>query len=321
LAKKRYIGLKYETKDQLEPELDSKGVETVRRDGCRIVTRIFERCCKLLFEFGPQNDYIKDYVVRECIKLVNNKVNLKELIIAKEYRGRDTYSNAKSVAACQVANRTLAKDPQGEPLTGERVPYVIVYGTPGLPLYELIRSPNELLTNSQLLLNYEYYILKQILPPIDRILCLVGKNVFEWVNTISFRPRITFSGDVNSQTNNNRTSVGVMNRFIYSTDCLLCGKKCDDNNETSSKNLCAKCLMMDQFEIVKLEYKLQMNEKRMVELNGICQLCLQTKSLLNQINFKNQCCSIDCENTFEILNVKKELKKTRYIRDAINDLF
>jgi hypothetical protein len=56
--------------------------------------------------------------------LVNGKINLKEYIIAKEYRGRDTYNNVKSIAACQVANKALVKDPLAEPLVGERVPYV-----------------------------------------------------------------------------------------------------------------------------------------------------------------------------------------------------
>ena len=32
LAKKRYVGLKYESRDQKIPEFDVKGIETVRRD-------------------------------------------------------------------------------------------------------------------------------------------------------------------------------------------------------------------------------------------------------------------------------------------------
>ena len=55
----------------------------------------------------------------KVIKLTNGKINLKEFIIAKEYRGRDTYDNARSIAACQIANKSLAKDPLAEPLTGD----------------------------------------------------------------------------------------------------------------------------------------------------------------------------------------------------------
>lgn len=33
MAKKRYVGFKYESIDQKEPTFDAKGIETVRRDG------------------------------------------------------------------------------------------------------------------------------------------------------------------------------------------------------------------------------------------------------------------------------------------------
>ena len=35
--------------------------------------------------------------------------------------------------------RLLAFDKRAEPRPGERVPYVIVYGTPGLPLIQLVK--------------------------------------------------------------------------------------------------------------------------------------------------------------------------------------
>ena len=88
------------------------------------------------------------------MRLTANKINLKEFIIAKEYRGRDTYDNVKSIAACQIANRALLKDPLAEPLVCERVPYVIACGSPSQPLYELVRSPEDLIHNSDLKLNY-----------------------------------------------------------------------------------------------------------------------------------------------------------------------
>lgn len=33
MAKKRYVGFKYESIDETEPGFDAKGIETVRRDG------------------------------------------------------------------------------------------------------------------------------------------------------------------------------------------------------------------------------------------------------------------------------------------------
>lgn len=60
----------------------------------------------------------------------------------------------------------------------ERVPYLIIYGSPNRPLYELVRSPEDLIKNPELKLNYEYYVMKQILPPIDRIMVLMGNFSF-----------------------------------------------------------------------------------------------------------------------------------------------
>lgn len=108
LAKKRYIGNMFETPDQSEAVMDAKGVEIVRRDGCQIASKILERSCKILFEFKDHKK-VKEYVLKQCMKLVNGKINIKEFIIAKEYRGSHNYANAKSIASCQVASRALAK--------------------------------------------------------------------------------------------------------------------------------------------------------------------------------------------------------------------
>lgn len=46
LAKKRYVGFKYESLDDTEPVFDAKGIETVRRDGCPAVAKTMENCLK-----------------------------------------------------------------------------------------------------------------------------------------------------------------------------------------------------------------------------------------------------------------------------------
>lgn len=76
--------------------------------------------------------------------------------------------------------KNLRQDRRSEPRVGERVPYVIVYGSPGLPLIQLVRQPLEVLQDSGLRLNATYYITKQILPPLDRFLSLMGADVFAW---------------------------------------------------------------------------------------------------------------------------------------------
>ncbi len=74
----------------------------------------------------------------------------------------------------------MSKDRRAEPRVGERVPYVVVYGTPGLPLIQLVRQPEEVLKDPAQRLNAAYYISKQILPALDRALSLLGVDVRGW---------------------------------------------------------------------------------------------------------------------------------------------
>ena len=314
LAKKRYLGYMYESPEQAEPTLDVKGVEIIRRDGCQISAKMLERCCKILFEFKDV-EKVRDYVQKQVIKLVNGKVNLKEFIIAKEYRGREYYDNARSIAACQVANRSLVKDPLSEPLSGERVPYVIIYGLPGVPLYELVRSPYEIIDNPETKINYEYYVMKQVLPPLDRIMCLMNVNVFEWVKTLSFKPKV-FQYTMEKSVKYNQPI--SMANFVYSADCVLCAKK-RNAGLNSKSGLCDKCQQLDQNDLSKLFYKFNRNEKKIDNILKMCQFCTGDKNL--NLNNQHKCKSLDCPVSFIYLSEKQNLKKTNYLRNIIDQFF
>lgn len=46
LAKKRYVGFKYEHPSDTEPVFEAKGIETVRRDGTPATQKMLESCLK-----------------------------------------------------------------------------------------------------------------------------------------------------------------------------------------------------------------------------------------------------------------------------------
>lgn len=46
LAKKRYVGFKYEFQQQKDPDFDAKGIETIRRDGIPATQKMQETCLK-----------------------------------------------------------------------------------------------------------------------------------------------------------------------------------------------------------------------------------------------------------------------------------
>uniref|UniRef100_A0A2K6CDK9 DNA-directed DNA polymerase n=1 Tax=Macaca nemestrina TaxID=9545 RepID=A0A2K6CDK9_MACNE len=182
-TKKRYVGYMYETLDQKDPVFDAKGIETVRRDSCPAVSKILERSLKLLFETRDIS-LIKQYVQRQCMKLLEGKASIQDFIFAKEYRGSFSYKPGACVPALELTRKMLTYDRRSEPQVGERVPYVIIYGTPGVPLIQLVRRPVEVLQDPTLRLNATYYITKQILPPLARIFSLIGIDVFSWYHEL-----------------------------------------------------------------------------------------------------------------------------------------
>uniref|UniRef100_A0A4W5L1Q7 DNA-directed DNA polymerase n=1 Tax=Hucho hucho TaxID=62062 RepID=A0A4W5L1Q7_9TELE len=116
---------------------------------------------------------------------------MQDLTFAKEYRGSSTYRPGTCVPALELTRRMMAYDRRLEPRVGERVPYVIVYGTPGVPLIQLVRRPLEVLQDPGLRLNATYYITKQILPPLRRIFQLIGVDVLSWYQEL---PRVRLWG-------------------------------------------------------------------------------------------------------------------------------
>ena len=50
MAKKRYVGFKYESPDDTEPVFDAKGIETVRRDGVPAQRTMTETALKQAFQ-------------------------------------------------------------------------------------------------------------------------------------------------------------------------------------------------------------------------------------------------------------------------------
>jgi len=71
-------------------------------------------------------------------------------------------------------------DRRWEPRRGERVPFIIVNGPPGVTLIRLVRTPYELLADDGLKINANYYITKAIMPALNRCLCLIGADVYQW---------------------------------------------------------------------------------------------------------------------------------------------
>lgn len=204
LSKKRYVGFKYESADEKIPAFDAKGIETVRRDGCPVVGKMMETCLKYVphfcflsshlflisifvvtrILFRSQNlSEVKSYCHRQWTKILSGRVSIQDFIIAKEVK-LGTYSDRGTLPpGAQISLRKMAQDPRTEPQYGERVPYVVVYNGPNTALMSSCVAPEELVYSRYLRLHGEYYITKQIIPPLARVFNLVGAGTSSFTMT------------------------------------------------------------------------------------------------------------------------------------------
>ncbi|KAI9885666.1 MAG: sla2 Src-like adaptor 2 [Watsoniomyces obsoletus] len=147
LAKKRYVGFKYEHKDQQEPDFDAKGIETVRRDGTPAEQKIEETALKILFRTADLSQ-VKRYFQKQCNKIMLGKVSIQDFCFAKEVKlGSYSDKGGPPPPGAMVSVKKMQDDPRAEPQYGERVPYVVIAGAPGARLIDRCVAPETLLNN------------------------------------------------------------------------------------------------------------------------------------------------------------------------------
>lgn len=262
LAKKRYVGYKYETKDQLKPEFDAKGIETVRRDGTPAEQKIEEKALRLLFETADLSQ-VKKYFQKQCKKVMRGKVSVQDFCFAKEVRLGSYSGHGPPPAGALISARKMLQDARAEPQYGERVPYVVITGAPGARLIDRCVSPEELLRNPHWQLDADYYISKNIIPPLERIFNLVGANVRQWYDAMPKIRRV-------HQTKGLGSKKRTLEAYMLSVHCMICRRKIAGTAELS---LCRFCYARMPASLLALQSKLTAAERKYDETLRICQSC------------------------------------------------
>lgn len=267
LAKKRYVGYMYETKDQKTPVFDAKGIETVRRDGTPAEQKIEEKALRMLFETADLSQ-IKAYFQYQCEKVMRGNVSVQDFCFAREVR-LGTYSDkGPAPAGALISTRRMLEDARAEPQYGERVPYVVVTGAPGARLIDRCVAPEDLLANPHWQLDAEYYISKNLIPPLDRIFNLVGASVRQWYDEMPKVQRIRqhVAGGKRS----------TLESYMKSTSCPVCGVKFTEaraGDRIGVAMLCRRCRSNSAASLLALESRLRDSEKRYQELQDLCRSC------------------------------------------------
>jgi DNA polymerase zeta len=269
LAKKRYVGFKYEHPSQTEPDFDAKGIETVRRDGTPAEQKIEEKALKLLFRTSDLSE-VKRYFQAQCTKIMTGRFSVQDFCFAKEVK-LGTYSDkGPAPPGALIATKRMLKDPRLEPQYGERVPYVVIAGAPGARLFERCVEPERLINEEHAELDAEYYISKNLIPPLERIFNLVGANVRQWYDEMPKVQRIRLIGDSEHATTKKKT----MESYMGSSLCIVCRDRLPKSREPAPLPLCHSCRhSRSQQTLLALQNKIYKAERRHRDLEDVCRSC------------------------------------------------
>jgi DNA polymerase zeta len=290
LAKKRYVGFKYESRNQKEPVFDAKGIETVRRDGTPAEQKIEEKALKMLFRTSNLSE-VKKYFQSQCTKIMEGRISIQDFLFAKEVK-LGTYSDrGPPPPGAFIATKRMLADPRAEPQYGERIPYVVVTGAPGARLIDRCVSPETLLQNDHIELDAEYYISKNLIPPLERIFNLVGANVRQWYDEMPKVQRIrniTIPLQNQSHTGNALVASGPTNpkktleSYMKSSTCLVCRSKLPPLPPNTAGTeadaytllpLCESCLKKPARALLVMKDSIWKSEQKAKQVDMVCRSC------------------------------------------------
>ena len=268
LAKKRYVGFKYESKQQAEADFDAKGIETVRRDGTPAEQKIEEKALKILFRTADLSQ-VKSYFQRQCSKIMQGKVSIQDFCFAKEVKLGSYSDKGPPPPGALISTRRMLEDPRAEPQYGERVPYVVITGAPGARLIDRCVAPDILLHNDHNELDAEYYISKNLIPPLERIFNLVGANVRQWYDEMPKFQRIRrIEGAQHLHRKELVVSKKTLESYMKSSSCLVCREKLE-----AELPICSDCLDHPETSLLTLQSMWKKAETKAAVLEKVCRSC------------------------------------------------
>ncbi|GAA5838346.1 hypothetical protein JCM9279_003213 [Rhodotorula babjevae] len=291
VAKKRYVGFKYEYQQQQDPDFDAKGIETIRRDGIPATQKMQETCLKILFRTSDLS-LVKEYCQRQWKKIQAGDVSPQDFTIAKKVKLGSYAEGRLPPPGAVVAGRAMAEDPRAEPEYGERVPYVMFQAEPGQKQVHRALAPQEFLADPRLRLDDTHYIERMMIPPLERIFNLVGADVKSWYREMAKAKRVHRIGEGKSG------RAVMLEQHFVSDRCVAC------DGPEGHGGLCPDCAAHPTAVAHTLAARRQALVSRRHALRAVCVSCSGTPTFA-----PIACDSIDCPNLYARKRNDNELAK------------
>ena len=301
ISKKHYAGyLHVSATPSPADHIDAKGIETVRRDNCRLAQNLLQKSLNLLL-IDQKPEQAIQFVKSTISNLYDDRIDLSFLVISKGLS--KTAENYKGKQAHVVlAEKMLKRDPGTAPRLGDRVPYVIICGEKSLGPTERAEDPLYVLTNG-LQIDVSYYIQSQLKKPIERLFTpILGEkrveSLLEGEHTLKKR-QASIAEREGSQDGQKKKQKGSLLGFVKVLKKCICGRSGVPDNALP---LCSYCKnkVNDVFQEKMNIYRYL--EEEHTKLWAMCQRC--QSSLTTQ----NICTTADCPIFYRRKKVQMELE-------------
>jgi len=285
MNKKRYAGL-YWTNPETWDRMDTKGIETVRRDNAPICGLVIDKCLNfILVDRSIQK--ATEYVQSVVSDLLQNKVDMALLVISKslakeEYKAKTAHD--------ELAKRMRKRDPGTAPALGDRVPYVITRGLKGSKVYENAEDPLYVLEHD-IAIDPMHYIDHGLRPPLARLFENVVKDAdkqfFAGAHTRKVVNRVATGG---------AGALGMAKFITKSIQCLGC------KGMIKEGAFCPSCKKDKEPQVVMQKLaNLRLQEQEYAKLWTQCQRCQSS------VHQEVLCTSRDCPIFYRRVKAKKEI--------------
>ncbi|KAK9459194.1 DNA polymerase family B-domain-containing protein [Lipomyces oligophaga] len=257
INKKRYAGM-YWTRPDKPDKMDTKGIETVRRDNCRLVSTVIETVLRKILN-DRDVDGAQQFVKGIIADLLQNKIDLSLLVITKALAKADY---AAKQAHVQLAERMRKRDAGSAPTLGDRVAYVIIKGAKNDRNYDRSEDPLFVLENN-LPIDTKYYLENQLANPLQRIFePILGARAAQQLLTGEHTRAITVSAP----------SVGGLMKFAVKTEVCM-GCRTPLKGPYAKGALCANCIGRAPQVYGRQMTTVNEMERRFARLWTQCQRC------------------------------------------------
>lgn len=289
INKKRYAGL-YWSKPEKFDKMDTKGIETVRRDNCLLVRNVITTCLQKIL-IDRDVDAAVEYVKQTISDLLMNRLDLSYLVITKAL-SQDVEAYGTRAPHVELAKKMKKRDPSTAPTVGDRVPYVIVKSTKSARAYEKSEDPIYALEHN-IPIDAQHYLEHHLSQPLLRIFEPIMKN-----------PKSLLYGEHTRAVYNPVPSAatgGIMRFAKVRLSCLGCRGPLPDGE----KKLCKNCKGMEAELYEKSLGTINSLEEQFARLWSQCQRC---QGSLHQDVL---CTSRDCPIFYRRKKVQKDLSEAQ----------